>query len=199
MISQPLASAANGSRPDFEHAAAFLDRLAGDTPLTFQTFPDCRAAAAEGRKRGLLTRVLHGSFTDWAATLGALNLCGAGIFVMVNEGDGTPKGNYRTCRTNANVVRVRALFLDLDGAPVEPALNGAVPPSMVVESSPNKYHVYWLVRDMPLSEFKTCQQALAHQYGGDLAVCDLARVLRVPGFYHCKKAPFMSRWVEVRS
>ena len=40
---------------------------------------------------------------------------GHGIFVMVNEGD--LKG-----RSAINVIRVRALFVDLDGASVEPLL-----------------------------------------------------------------------------
>lgn len=50
---------------------------------------------------------------------------GAGAFVMVDEG-GDGKGRYAS-----NVTRVRAHFVDLDGAPIEPVL-AAVRPHIVV-------------------------------------------------------------------
>lgn len=67
-----------------------------------------------------------------------LNEQGAGIFVMVNAGDG--KGRKR-----ANVRAVRALFVDLDGAPLEPVVNGPIAPHMVTETSLGRWHAFWLV------------------------------------------------------
>src|SRR3546814_17654275 len=46
---------------------------------------------------------------------------------------------------------------------------------------------------MPLGDFKRAQQSLAALYGGDPAVCDLPRIMRLPGYTHAKGEPFASR------
>lgn len=68
-------------------------------------------------------------------------------------------------------------------------------PSFVVESSPGKYHVYWLIDDCSLDKFSDYQKALAETFGGDPSVTDLPRVMRVPGFLHQKdpNSPFQVR------
>lgn len=109
---------------------------------------------------------------------------------MINEGDG--KGRHAS-----NVVRVRAHFVDLDGAPLAPVLEASDKPHLIVESSPGRWHVYWFLDECPLEEFKVRQQRLAEKYGGDSSVVDLPRVMRLPGFYHHKTAmPFLTRLVE---
>lgn len=69
-------------------------------------------------------------------------------------------------------------------------------PHAVVESSPGKWHVYWKLSDCGLDTFKRLQQALNVHFNGDPKVCDLPRVLRLPGFLHQKDQPFLSRLVE---
>jgi hypothetical protein len=91
-----------------------------------------------------------------------------------------------------NVVRVRAHFVDLDGAPIHPVLEAAVRPDWVVESSPRRWHAYWMVDDCPLWQFQAMQSSLAAKFDGDKTVKDLPRVMRVPGFVHRKGQPFMS-------
>jgi predicted P-loop ATPase len=50
---------------------------------------------------------------------------------------------------------------------------------------------------MPLDAFTPAQEAIAKRYGSDASVKDLARVMRLPGFYHRKTAePFLSRMIE---
>jgi putative DNA primase/helicase len=66
-------------------------------------------------------------------------------------------------------------------------------PHIVIESSPGKWHAYWLVSDSPLEQFKPLQQALAQRFNGDKAVCDLPRVMRLPGFLHQKGEPVLTR------
>lgn len=172
--------AAQKLKPDAALAASFLETLAPDGKLTFQTFDD------EGKKRRNLNRILHGSFAKNCKHLTSLNNGGAGVFVMVNRGD--MKG-----RAGANVQSVRALFLDLDGAPLEPALEAPERPHIVTETSPGKYHAFWLVDGVTLGQFKTIEQKLIAAYGGDKKVCDLPRVMRLPGFFHRKGKPFMVR------
>ena len=168
--------------PDCRRADAvrFLAALAPEGGLTFQAFDDAKG----GRKE--LSRIMHGDYWRKASTLAELNSKGAGVFVMVNRGDG--KG-----RKAENVTAVRAVFLDLDGAPLEPVLAAPIRPPIVCESSPCKYHAYWPVADMPPGDFRRAQQVLAERYGGDAKVCDLPRVMRLPGYLHTKGEPFTSR------
>ena len=161
-----------------ERFLALLDPTAAN--WTFQTFDD------DGhRKDKRLVRVLHGTLAEHWATLQRLNEQGAGIFVTVNETDG--KG-----RCSNNIVRVRAVFVDLDGAPLEPVLANGRPPHIVTETSPGRWHPYWRVVDLPLDQFASVQKSLIECFDGDPNVHDLPRVMRLPGFMHRKGKPFLS-------
>jgi len=177
-------------RPDLRQAQQYLAALSPKCEFTFQSF------AEKGAKDPRLNAVLHGTLDQHADALISRNLAGAGIFVMVNEGDGVVHRGNKTCRTNGNVTRVRAAFCDLDGAPLEPLLHAALEPHIIVESSPGRWHTYWLTSDTALGDFKGIQLALAAKYNSDSSVCDLARVLRIPGFLHQKSEPFMTRLVR---
>lgn len=172
-----------------EQAKRYLDLLGEGEQFTFQTFDD------SVMKRRALARVMHGTLDEHAEQLIRLNELGAGVFVMVNEGDGVIKDGNETCRTNANVIRVRAQFLDLDGSPLAPVIGLEARPTMIIESSPGRWHVYWRTLDTVLSEFSVNQTVLAMKFRGDPAVKDLARVMRLPGFMHQKAKPFMTRIV----
>ena len=169
-------------------------REGASIPL-FQAIVDKKGAPHDGK----LNRVAHGSLEEHADMLISLNLQGAGVFVMVNEGDGVTHAGNKTCRTIKNVVRVRAAFVDLDGSPLDPVLVAPVPPSIIVESSPNRWHTYWQLHDCPLEQFKPIQIALAEKFGGDPSVNDLCRVMRLPGFIHQKHDPFMTRIVDIKT
>lgn len=177
-----------------KEAERFLSMLAAEDSLfTFQTF------AESEKKDTLQAKVLHGTFLQHRDELIQLNKNGAGVFVMVNEGDGKCHDGAKTCRTSKSVVSVRALFVDLDGAPLEPALKSELSPSMIIQTSTLRYHVYWLVDDCPLDRFKPLQQGLAKQFNGDPSVCDLPRVMRLPGFYHLKGKPIMVELIQPRT
>lgn len=186
--------------PDLTHAKRFLELLEPEGRFTFQTFADRenlkrQFEGRDGRQRTFdpLARVFHGTLEEHADELISLNEQGAGVFVMVNEGDGVVHEGRRTCRTNGNVIRVRANFVDLDGAPLEPVLSCPRPPDIVVESSRGKWHAYWLT-ECKREDFGPAQAALAEKFGGDKSVVDLARVMRLPGFFHNKSGePVMTR------
>jgi hypothetical protein len=110
---------------------------------------------------------------------------------MVNRGDGQG-------RSAKNVTEVRALFVDLDGAPMGPLLQCSPAPHAIIESSPGRWHGYWLVENCPLDQFRSAQLALAKRFHGDESVNDLPRVMRLPGFIHRKARPFRSRIVDMR-
>ena len=153
--------------------------------FTFQTFDD-----RKDRKDPKLVRVLHGTLAEHWKTLSALNAAGAGVYITVNETDF--KG-----RKVQNIIRVRYLCVDLDGAPLEPAKTPQ--PRIIVESSPKRWHVYWPVENFPLdiATYRTAQRKLIKRLDSDPQVTDLARVLRMPGFVHRKATEFRSRLVAV--
>ena len=161
-----------------KHTDRFLNRFPGKK--TFQTFDDKKGP--DGKGRGRLAKIIH----DDETYLKNINDQGAGVFLTINETD----GNGRETR---NITKVRAIYVDLDGADVNPVLQEM--PHMVVESSPGKFHGYWLVKDFPLEAFKATQQRLIKKFGGDKAVCDLPRVMRVPGYVHHKGEPFTTQIV----
>lgn len=174
-----------------EMAQEFLSLFApADESHCFQLFDD-----SPRRDRGL-ARMLHGSFMSVFSALAASNEGGTGVFFTVNE---VPAGRRRL---TSNVVKVRALFADLDDPTKLLEAETAIAqrrrlPSIVVETSPGKRHFYWLVNDCPLEAFSESQKAIAAALGTDPAVCDLPRVMRVPGFIHRKGEPFLTQLVRV--
>jgi len=170
---------------DLAQAQQFLKLLDSTTDsFTFQTYGDTPDA-----KVNLSPFWRHGSLNDCVKALVENNNQGAGISVMVNRGDG--KG-----RSAQHVIGVRAAFVDLDGPSPDTVLTAKLKPSFIVESSPGRYHAYWLVKDCPLDQFTAVQDALASKFSGDPSVHDLPRVMRVPGFYHQKNDPFLTRIIE---
>lgn len=178
-------------KPDLAATNKFLSILAPDGNCTLQTFDDNKERVAENKKNrrhDRLARVFQGLPAKHLPALIDLQEQGAGVFVMVNAGNSLG-------RSNAHVIRVRAHVLDLDGAPIDPVLASELQPHIMIESSPGKWHAYWLVDGCPLDKFKERQHALADKFQGDRSVCDLARVMRVPGFFHLKGEPFQTRLI----
>jgi hypothetical protein len=171
------------NRVDTERFLKALDRNAS---FTFQTFDD-NVERSKARGARPFVRILHGTLAQHWNELAKLNAQGAGIFVTVNATN--LKG-----RRAEDVVRVRALFVDLDGAPLP---STGPRPHIIVETSPGHWHAYWLVDDVKLEEFSDKQRTLIALHSGDPAVCDLPRVMRLPGFYHRKREPRMVRVLDV--
>lgn len=158
-------------------AHAFCNALAGsDAPLTFQTFAERTGAAAR-------PTVKHGTLRTHADALIRANDSGAGVFVTVNATDG--RG-----RKASNVQSVRAVFADFDGAPLPATF--PIRPHALIESSPARWHAYWFCA-LPLDRFKGVQKSIAQMFDSDATVCDLSRVMRLPGFLHQKGEPFQTR------
>jgi hypothetical protein len=185
---------------DRTQAKAFLAALdPGATSFTFQTFDDnkdrakAHAAANVLRKEqgkpplpSPFVRILHGTLAQHWNVLAQLNAQGAGVYVTVNQ------TNSRG-RKASDIVRVRCLFVDLDGAPLP---RSGPEPHITVETSPGHWHVYWRVDGVGLDEFADKQRALIALHGGDPVVCDLPRVMRLVGFFHCKRDPRLVRIVS---
>ena len=138
---------------------------------TFDDKPDSDRAELRGNLSGTIDKV--------EPPLLSRNAKEAGVFVVINEG-----GHKKD-----NITRVRAVFADTDGAPLKPIVQ-TLAPHAVIESSPGRYHVYWLVNDdFPLEMFTPIQEAISDKFGTDPNVKDLPRVMRLPGFKHNKYDP----------
>lgn len=183
-----LVAVAADPRPSREALQPYLD-LFGPW-LCAQTFDDTPAG------RSCLARTRHGHADDIYPELVRLNDAGAGIFATINQ---VRRGSPRRAE---NVERVRALAADCDDPQRREAVEREIArrglaPSLVVETSPEKRHYYWLTDACPLDMFKPMQQAIAAALGTDPVIFDLPRVLRLPGFVHRKGAPFLTRVVAL--
>lgn len=163
---------------DLAQAQRFLTLLdEGAEGWHFRTFPENGGAGWKSA----------GTLEQQAARLQLDNRNGRGVYVVINEGG----------QDGESIVRVRAVFADFD-----PPKTGGLPeawaiePHVIVESSPGKHHAYWLVDGLPCDEFKTVQKAIIARYGSDPQVCDLPRVMRLPGFLHRKGDPFQTRIIH---
>jgi len=168
-----------------QDAEKFLELLTEGEHCTFQTFDDTKANRRE------LSRVLHGNLDIHCRQLEVLNQRRAGVYVMVNAGDGMG-------RKTDNVLRVRAVFVDLDGSPIKPVMEAPLQPHIIVETSPKRFHAYWLVDDIHKQEFRSVQEMLARRFYGDISVKDLPRVMRLPGFLHQKNEPYLTHILHTK-
>lgn len=167
---------------DVEQVVTFLQNLepAHETHqfLWVGIHPDGQRLQAYGKLEEMLPQLIQ------------RNKQGYGIFVSVNAID-TPvfdqKGYPK--RRNEDITRVRAVFADWD-KPNDPLPDIPLEPTMVVQTSPGKFHWYWCLSgessDFPLSLFETVQRGISQRLGSDPSVIDLARIMRVPGFMNTK-------------
>lgn len=167
--------------PDLDEAARFIGALTRTDGWTghsfFQTFDD------GPEKLARRARTFVGTLDEHAAALSRLNDEGACVAVAIN-----PLRGRR--RLMEEVAHIRALFIDCDGPRRQPL---ACATSITVRSRAGHHH-YWLLRDPALPHvFAHAQRRLAAYYGTDPMVCDPTRVMRLPGFDHCKADRFRVR------
>jgi hypothetical protein len=175
--------------------AAFDDwRERSDHRLAIRLYGDLnQVVRLTGPKRGQL-----------CSTVGLLSFMqsrGAGVFITVQSVDGGGA-------TAQHVDRIRALIADADSDQQLASLrrfidcSGLLPSIAVMSggvtaSGADKLQVYWLLRHCPIASFAETQALLLARTGTDPAVKDLARVLRLAGFFHQKREPRLTRIVSI--
>lgn len=122
------------------------------------------------------------------------------IYFMVNEGDGILSEKKSACHSTDNVISLSAIFLDaeLSSSNPLPAIEEFcaqldLPYSICVESSPNRYHIYWLLAETPatpqnIHKWKQIQSLLHSKFSIDRTMTDIPQVLRIPEFTNIKKS-----------
>lgn len=118
------------------------------------------------------------------------NSLGRGVFYVVNSGG----------QTDDSITRINAQFVEMDHGTFEEQWKKVdafkLPPSMVIQTR-KSLHVYWFVdKSANVSSFREIQKRLVKHFNGDPACVNESRVMRLPGFNHCKTdTPVMVRCV----
>lgn len=170
------------SVPPEEFLKPFFD--AGET-VCLRVFADRRGAAFRGHKLECEVAKIGGL----VETLQKHNAQNRGIFFVVNYGG----------HEDGDITRINAQFVECDTASIETQMERIaafpLPPSIIVRTK-KSLHTYWLVKDAQVSCFRRVQKALIAQFDGDKACINESRVLRLPGFAHCKGEPFPVECVQ---
>lgn len=166
---------------DYAQAYAYIAALTGQAPeqarVSFRAIHDTRQDVPAYSYDGTLPELWN--------TLCSYQQHGYGIFVNINELDGNGRELH-------NVRSIRAQCVDLDKLDAtqqaEAATAWTPAPSFGVNSSPGKFHIYWLVNPYAGNDFyNTLQRKLRQLFNGDKNVIDPTRVLRLPGTFNLKR------------
>jgi len=169
------------SKNGYSEAARFLEMLEPDgINHLFVSFPDDEQTGC---------RPFRGTLKQADRWIRERQDSGWGVFVTVQAMKGAD-------RKKDQVKTFRAIFADFDnGLPDDLPLE----PSIVVESSPRRFHFYWLTLDAaPITavDFAGIMGTMIAAHGADNGAKDAARVLRLPGTFNKKpklKKPFPVR------
>ena len=155
--------------------------------ICLRVFDDKKTGTFKGAK---LETTLTG-IPDLMPTLRKHNEKNRGIYFVINFGG----------HEDAEITRINAQFMECDDLSLEEQLRQieAFPlePSFIVKTR-KSLHTYWLMRDAKVEKFRQIQKGLAEKFGGDRACVNESRVLRLPGFYHCKEEPVMVECIHFR-
>ena len=108
---------------------------------------------------------------------------GRGIFFVVNNGG----------QSDNTINHITAQFVEMDSgsfAEQQKKIDAfPLPPSFVIRTR-RSLHVYWIMDGTAeVEKFRSVQQMLVKHFSGDPACVNLSRVMRLPGFNHCKTDP----------
>lgn len=183
-----IAPARRGESPrmNFVEAARFLARLDEDAE-TFQFWALPESGDTGDLRPSYRTGAIEdAAIQDWMQQSQSL---GCGIFVTVNA---FPAGAPRRLEF---LDRIRAVWIEDDWGNIPPL---PLDPSLIVETSPGKRHLYYLVDGLDQADHRGVMERLVRDYRSDPNVKDAARVLRLPGSVHLKdpQNPSMVRVVQ---
>lgn len=146
-------------------------------PVCFRVFDDKKGGVFQGTKLSCEC----GKYNTIEDTLKNHNTMNRGIFFVVNYGGQDDK----------SITRINAQFVEMDNGSFEEQMKKIkafpLPPSMVIKTQ-KSYHVYWFMGSSAKVEcFRTIQKRLVKHFDGDPMCVNESRVMRLPGFMHCKK------------
>jgi hypothetical protein len=118
-----------------------------------------------------------------------LNEKGYGIFGTVNS--------FHSWRVSSDLERLNFWYCEIDKGTKEQQMGrikNFLRPTFIVESK-NGYHCYWGIKqelikiyghEKAVAVYREINKRIVKKLDGDTNPIDVSRILRVPGFYHCK-------------
>ena len=144
--------------------------------VCFRVFDDKKRGLFQGAK----LQCECGKYKSVEETLKQHNAQDRGVFFVVNYGG----------QDDESITRINAQFLEMDDGTFEEqqAKIDAFPlkPSMIVRTQKSLHVYYFMDSTAKAGRFRTIQKQLVKQFGGDPMCVNESRVMRLPGFYHCK-------------
>ncbi len=149
-----------------------------DEEVCLRIYDDKKNGVFSGQKLSIEC----GKFTSIEETLRQHNAQGRGISFVVNYGG----------QKDSEITRINAQFVESDDLSLEEQQKQLddfkYPPSLIIKTR-KSLHAYWLVRDAKVEMFRTVQKQLVKQFQGDPTCVNESKVMRLPGFNHCKEDP----------
>jgi hypothetical protein len=189
--------------PDFDEAGAFLAALDPDADgFVFGAHDDnkerVKALIAEAKTNG------HAKPKTYESRCGSIEEADLRRWMEERQAAGwgitvSAQAMKAGRRLISKLAYIRVVFAEMDiGEPLRP---WPLEPSIVVETSPGRYHVYWLtLAEAPITaeEFHGVMMCLVETYGSDPDAKDIARTMRLPGTWNLKpgRAPHLVKIVR---
>lgn len=153
--------------------------------INIRIFSDKKGTGFKGKNLSFNMK----DFQSKGKVLMAHNEANRGIFFVVNSG-----GN-----SDRKINKINAQFFECDTLSLEEQLENIskfpLEPSIIVQTK-KSLHVYFLIKNGKVEKFRDIQKKLAKHFNGDGSCINESRVMRVPGFYHCKEEPVRVKCIK---
>ena len=153
--------------------------------INIRIFSDKKGTGFKGKNLSFNIK----DFQSKGKVLIAHNEANRGIFFVVNSG-----GN-----SDSKINKINAQFFECDTLSLEEQLENIskfpLEPSIIVQTK-KSLHVYFLIKNGKVEKFRDIQKKLAKHFNGDGSCINESRVMRVPGFYHCKEEPVRVKCIK---
>ncbi|HHQ4155647.1 TPA: phage/plasmid primase, P4 family [Clostridium perfringens] len=153
--------------------------------INIRIFSDKKGTGFKGKNLSFNMK----DFQSKSKVLMAHNEANRGIFFVVNSG-----GN-----SDSKINKINAQFFECDTLSLEEQLENIskfpLEPSIIVQTK-KSLHVYFLIKNGKVEKFRDIQKKLAKHFNGDGSCINESRVMRVPGFYHCKEDPVRVKCIK---
>lgn len=153
--------------------------------INIRVFSDKKGTGFKGKNLSFNMK----DFPSKSKILIAHNEANRGIFFVVNSG-----GN-----SDRKINKINAQFFECDTLSLEEQMENIskfpLEPSIIVQTK-KSLHVYFLIKNGKVEKFRDIQKKLAKHFNGDGSCINESRVMRVPGFYHCKEEPVRVKCIK---
>lgn len=153
--------------------------------INIRVFSDKKGTGFKGKNLSFNIK----DFPSKSKILMAHNEANRGIFFVVNSG-----GN-----SDRKINKINAQFFECDTLSLEEQMENIskfpLEPSIIVQTK-KSLHVYFLIKSGKVEKFRDIQKKLAKHFNGDGSCINESRVMRVPGFYHCKEEPVRVKCIK---